>query len=103
MFRSYQSLKLTVVNPFSLLTFVINPSNTPPPPLNILLVLPRYFAAFSNFLLETFVIYAKFDTPNLPKSPNIGKTQMEAFWISGFLVNPLQTKSVITRTSNDLT
>ena len=48
----------------------------------------------SNILLDTFL-------PNLVSLPRpslqiLGKTQMGVFPISGFLVNPLQTKIVIT-------
>ena len=81
MFHSHHSLKLRVVNSSQVVTLIVNPSNPP-----ILLVFARYFAAFNNFLLETFVICAKFGIPNLPQSPDIGENSDEGisdFRISG--------------------
>ena len=90
MFHSHHLLKLAIFNPSQVVTLIVNPSNSPPP-FPILLVFPRYFAAFNNFLLETFVICAKFGIPNLSQSPDIGENSdgsISNFWISGqFLTN----------------
>ena len=70
MFHSHHSLKLRVVNSSQVVTLIVNPSNPP----------------FNNFLLETFVICAKFGIPNLPQSPDIGENSDEGisdFRISG--------------------
>ena len=102
MFHSHHLLKLAIFNPSQVVTLIVNPSNSPPP-FPILLVFPRYFAAFNNFLLETFVICAKFGIPNLPQSPDIGENSDEGisdFRISGqSLINKNWYNS---RTSNDL-
>ena len=82
MFHSHHALKLTVVNPSQVETLLL----TLVTPLPILLVFHRYFAAFNNFLLETFVICAKFGIPNLPQSPDIGQNSdggISDFRISG--------------------
>ena len=87
MFHSHHSLKLTAVSPSQVVTLVVNPSDLhhrPPPP--TLLVFPWYFAAFNNFLLETFVICAKFRISNLPQSPDVGENSgggISDFWMSG--------------------
>ena len=97
MFHSHHLLKLAIFNPSQVVTLIVNPSNSPPP-FPILLVFPRYFAAFNNFLLETFVICAKFGIPNLSQSPDIGG--ISDFRISG---QPLINKNCYnSRTSNDL-
>ena len=55
---------------------------------------PWHLAAFSNILLETFLsILMSLTGPSLKILP---KTQGRVFPISGFALNPLQTKIVIT-------